>query len=199
MESVTQTRERVRPHLQPTATEGSLRRQLDSNFTSSESQKVRGLCQRSSNQWDLLAALGLLTQLEGNIQSGHKNPDIPEYAGEAGLCKCQTLSSITPTTIPQTSQAGHLPDLTDCYNHQTSAGWCPSGLNSRTQALRMARAGTQTRCPRSWRVRCACASPPEHTLLLWDPQNRGLNNSLCWQVRQANLRSSIATDMKLKQ
>lgn len=56
--------------------------------------------------------LGLLTQLEGNIQSGHKNPDIPEYAGEAGLCKCQTLCSITPTTIPQTSQfAGHLATL----------------------------------------------------------------------------------------
>lgn len=45
--------------------------------------------------------LGLLTQLEGNIQSGRKNLDIPEYVGEAGLCKCQTLSSITPTTTPK--------------------------------------------------------------------------------------------------
>lgn len=59
--------------------------------------------------------------------------------------------------------------------------------------------GWNPNCPSSWRVRRACASPPEHTLLPWNLQNQSLCNSLCWQVRQANLHSSIATDMKLKQ
>lgn len=108
----------------PSAREGCLRRQLESNFISSESQKVGIFSrQRSSNQRDLLALLGL--EPAGNIQRAHKNPAIPEYEWEAGLCKCQTLSSITPTTTPQTSQPGHLPDLTDCYKHHTSAGCVP--------------------------------------------------------------------------
>ena len=120
----------------------------------------RDLCQREELQRDLRAALGPLTQLGGTIQKLPQGPQHSEACGGrgggAGLCKWWSPQQLLPPHC-------HPPDFTapTATAHQTFAGWCPSTLNSRTQALRVAWAWTRTWHPCSWRARWACSPPPE--------------------------------------